>query len=78
MLDQVNKLKGSAVSAAAICKGQTQSTLDLIIDGEISLVNASQEQMLNTDSQVATGKKRVHTCKICGQCNFCIQTSFRP
>ena len=40
MLDQVNKLKGSAESAAAIYKGQTQGTLDLIIDGEIFLVYA--------------------------------------
>ena len=49
MLDQVNKLKGSAVSAAAIYKGQTQSTLDLIIDGEICLVYALPEQLLDAN-----------------------------
>eukprot|EP00795_Rhopilema_esculentum_P011836 gene11836-2370_t len=47
MLDQVNKLQQSAVSAAAIYNGQSQSVLDRIVDGQVSLVYISPEDLLD-------------------------------
>ena len=49
MLDQVSKMKNTAVSAAAVFDGQDEDTLKGIENGDFSLVYSSPESMLSSE-----------------------------
>ena len=66
MLDQVEQLKKTGVSAAAVFEGQSEEILKGVEIGEFSLVYSSPESMLSTEKwrQILTSSEFRKRCEV--------------